>query len=72
MLTCYGNLNETRLSYVMFYYRTIWISDSYYRNVLSSNVLSLQEKGVLTQLKKKWWKEKRGGGACQVKEPKKI
>ncbi|XP_050428924.1 glutamate receptor ionotropic, kainate 2-like [Adelges cooleyi] len=36
-----------------------------YRNVLSANILSLQEKGKLTALKNKWWKEKRGGGTCQ-------
>ncbi|CAH0390885.1 unnamed protein product [Bemisia tabaci] len=47
-------------------YGIVMRKNSYYRNVLSSNVLSLQEKGVLTQLKKKWWKEKRGGGACQI------
>lgn len=33
---------------------------------MSANILSLQEKGKLTALKNKWWKEKRGGGACQV------
>nr|XP_018900134.1 PREDICTED: glutamate receptor ionotropic, kainate 3-like [Bemisia tabaci] len=49
-------------------YGIVMRKNSYYRNVLSSNVLSLQEKGVLTQLKKKWWKEKRGGGACQSKD----
>lgn len=37
-----------------------------YRNDLSTAVLKLQETGVLTKLKKKWWKEKRGGGKCQV------
>lgn len=41
-------------------------TDASYRNVLSANILSLQEKGKLTALKDKWWKEKRGGGACQV------
>lgn len=40
----------------------------WYRNVLSSNVLKLQEKGKITQLKNKWWKEKRGGGACRVSQ----
>ncbi|XP_014247014.1 glutamate receptor ionotropic, kainate 2-like [Cimex lectularius] len=41
--------------------------NSSYYNVLSRNVVKLQEKGKLTQLKNKWWKEKRGGGACAVK-----
>ncbi|CAB0007918.1 unnamed protein product [Nesidiocoris tenuis] len=42
--------------------------NSSYRNVLSRNVIKLQEKGKLTQLKDKWWKEKRGGGACRATE----
>ncbi|XP_032596034.1 glutamate receptor ionotropic, kainate 2 isoform X2 [Drosophila grimshawi] len=37
-----------------------------YRNVLSQAILELQEQGVLTKMKTKWWKEKRGGGACSV------
>ncbi|KAL1131752.1 hypothetical protein AAG570_011365, partial [Ranatra chinensis] len=37
-------------------------------NALSTNVVKLQEKGKLTQLKNKWWKEKRGGGACTESE----
>lgn len=41
-------------------------ADASFRNILSANILSLQEKGKLTALKNKWWKEKRGGGACQV------
>ncbi|XP_017849652.1 glutamate receptor ionotropic, kainate 2 isoform X2 [Drosophila busckii] len=35
-----------------------------YRDMLSQAVLELQEQGVLTKMKTKWWKEKRGGGAC--------
>ncbi|XP_064550382.1 glutamate receptor ionotropic, kainate 2 isoform X2 [Drosophila montana] len=35
-----------------------------YRDVLSQAILELQEQGVLTKMKTKWWKEKRGGGAC--------
>ena len=41
-------------------------ADSPYRSALSEAVLRLQEQGVLTSLKRKWWKEKRGGGACSV------
>lgn len=41
-------------------------ADASFRNILSANILSLQEKGKLTALKNRWWKEKRGGGACQV------
>ncbi|XP_014219028.1 glutamate receptor ionotropic, kainate 2-like [Copidosoma floridanum] len=36
-----------------------------YRNELSGAVLKLQEMGVLTALKNKWWQEKGGGGRCQ-------
>ncbi|XP_059218523.1 glutamate receptor ionotropic, kainate 2 isoform X1 [Stomoxys calcitrans] len=35
-----------------------------YRDILSQAVLELQEQGILTKMKTKWWKEKRGGGAC--------
>lgn len=31
---------------------------------MSQAVLELQEQGVLTKMKTRWWKEKRGGGAC--------
>ena len=35
-----------------------------YKNLLDSAILQLQEGGVLFKLKTKWWKQKRGGGAC--------
>lgn len=31
---------------------------------LSEGILKLQERGVLQTLKDRWWKQKRGGGAC--------
>ncbi|XP_017883266.1 glutamate receptor ionotropic, kainate 2-like [Ceratina calcarata] len=37
--------------------------NSPYRTPISSAILMLQEKGVLQELKQKWW-EKRGGGKC--------
>lgn len=37
-----------------------------YRTKLSEAILSLQESGTLEVLKTRWWKEKRGGGACDV------
>lgn len=40
--------------------------DAEYRNALSEGVLRLQESGKLAALKTKWWKEKKGGGACLV------
>ena len=37
-----------------------------YRTPINSAVLKLQEMGQLYKIKKKWWKEKRGGGTCEV------
>lgn len=39
-----------------------------YRTKLSEAILSLQESGVLEVLKNRWWKEKRGGGACDIED----
>lgn len=41
-------------------------SDAEYRNALSEGILRMQENGKLAALKNKWWKEKKGGGACSV------
>lgn len=41
--------------------------DSPYRGALSEAVLQMQESGEITSMKIKWWKEKRGGGACAVR-----
>ncbi|KAI1298750.1 Glutamate receptor ionotropic, kainate 2 [Halotydeus destructor] len=38
--------------------------DSPYRTPLSQAILQLQESGMLHSLKDRWWKQKRGGGAC--------
>ncbi|XP_049872847.1 glutamate receptor ionotropic, kainate 2-like isoform X2 [Pectinophora gossypiella] len=38
--------------------------NSDYRQPMSESILQLQEEGKLTRMKDKWWKEKRGGGAC--------
>lgn len=35
-----------------------------YRSKLSSAILKLQSTGVMDNLKRKWWQEKRGGGQC--------
>ncbi|KAK4883093.1 hypothetical protein RN001_006412 [Aquatica leii] len=43
--------------------------DSEYRHILSTAILELQESGKLAQLKTKWWKEKRGGGKCEKRQP---
>ncbi|XP_054153119.1 glutamate receptor ionotropic, kainate 2-like [Oppia nitens] len=37
------------------------------RNSLSEAILKLQERGVLRMLKKRWWQQKYGGGACLSK-----
>lgn len=44
-------------------------TDSPYRGALSEAVLQMQESGEITSMKIKWWKEKRGGGACTVGFP---
>ena len=42
-----------------------WIG-SPYRAPLSQAILKLHETNRLLILKNRWWKEKRGGGACKV------
>lgn len=37
-----------------------------FRAALSQAVLKMQETNRLLILKKKWWQEMRGGGACKV------
>ncbi|XP_061943148.1 glutamate receptor ionotropic, kainate 2-like isoform X5 [Apis cerana] len=36
-----------------------------YRHSLNTAVLKLQQSGLITELKKKWWTQKRGGGTCR-------
>ena len=36
-----------------------------HRELISTAILELQEKTVLTELKDKWWKKQRGGGVCK-------
>ena len=38
-------------------YVKTYLSESPYTKTISDGVLRLQEKGVLTQLKNKWWKK---------------
>jgi len=40
--------------------------DSPYTPTISAGVLSLQERGVLKELKIKWWEKERGGGSCKL------
>lgn len=40
--------------------------ESPFRGLLSEAVLQMQESGEISRMKTKWWKEKRGGGACGV------
>lgn len=46
--------------------RNYFRSDSPFRGALSEAVLQMQESGEISRMKTKWWKEKRGGGACGV------
>ncbi|XP_066262969.1 glutamate receptor ionotropic, kainate 2 [Euwallacea similis] len=39
--------------------------NSPFRTAISGAILKLQEEGKLHILKTRWWKEKRGGGACR-------
>merc|ERR1719195_2557086 len=38
-----------------------------YKGLLDQAILKMMEQGVLHKLKVKWWKQKRGGGACDTK-----
>lgn len=44
--------------------------DSPFRTAISGAILKLQEEGKLHILKTRWWKEKKGGGACRVSDEK--
>lgn len=33
----------------------------------NEGILQLQENGKLAELEKKWWEQRRGGGACSVR-----
>ena len=57
---------QIKIIFHLFYNKFDIFQDSSYRQPLSEAVLKLQEQGKLTQMKNKWWKEKRGGGACAV------
>lgn len=41
--------------------------DFKYQAQMSEGMLRLQESGMLAELKKKWWKERKGGGTCSVR-----
>lgn len=40
--------------------------DYKYYDELSEAIIKLQESGKLAELKNRWWKEKYGGGSCDV------
>ena len=44
-----------------------YFSDSPYRTPISNEILQLQEGGQLHILKRKWWKQRKGGGKCKVR-----
>nr|QZH55028.1 ionotropic glutamate receptor 6 [Achelura yunnanensis] len=49
--------------------------DSIYKKYIDQALLQLKEQNVIQKLKDTWWKEKRGGGKCEViqnKEPKQL
>nr|QKN21291.1 glutamate receptor ionotropic kainate 2 [Bactrocera dorsalis] len=52
-------------------YKTYGIAmpfNSPYRKQISGAVLKLGESGMLSELKRKWWKEMHGGGSCSQAE----
>ena len=38
--------------------------ESIHRKPINQALLKLESEGTLKRLKTKWWKQKRGGGAC--------
>lgn len=54
------------LVFAAYVYRFALFADSPFRTAISGAILKLQEEGKLHILKTRWWKEKRGGGACRV------
>lgn len=44
------------------------MTDMPYRTDLSGAILKLQENGMMNELQFKWWKQKRGGNVCEVRE----
>ena len=42
------------------------ILGSPYTAAISAGTLALQEKGILQDLKRKWWKKMHGAGKCVV------
>ncbi len=45
------------------------VPGSPFRVPISSAILQLQEAGRLHILKNRWWKQRRGGGKCDVRGP---
>lgn len=41
-------------------------SGSKYRKYIDNALLKLKEAGVIQKLKDIWWKERHGGGKCEV------
>ncbi len=58
---------KNRFKYYFYYYFYFCeIPGSPYTKAISDGILELQEKGTLAVLYNRWWKEKGGGGNCQV------
>lgn len=43
------------------------MTDASYRTDLSGAILRLKENGMMHELQTRWWKEKRGGDKCSVR-----
>lgn len=44
------------------------MTDASYRTDLSGAILKLKENGIINELQHKWWKQKRGGDECEVRD----
>lgn len=46
--------------------RLFYFIGSPLRSAISSAIIKLNEEGKILEMKEKWWKKERGGGACMV------
>lgn len=55
-LVCHVKRHLHKISFVF--------SDAPYLTALSAAVVKLQESGKLSELRTRWWEQRRGGGKC--------
>lgn len=67
-LQCHLVSNSKNKNFNSKIYKPFLSADSPYRKQISGAVLKLGESGMLSELKRKWWKEMHGGGSCSQTE----